>query len=370
MPYLRPTLDDLHTQATSDLQSPPGSGGLGLLRYVVSRVLSWALANLAHGQYGYLDWIALQSNPFTATDEYLEAWAALVGILRIGATPAVGTVLVTGTPGALLPINTGLLRGDQTAFVTTLDARLAADGTALVPIVALVAGVGGNTDAGVLLTLSGVGGVNGTVTCQRFIGGTDIETDSALRARMLDRYSKPPQGGSANDYIAFAEMVPGVTRAWVVRDGMGPGTVVIYTMRDDAQVAHEGIPQGTDGVSSYETRDLVHLATGDQGQVADTIYPLQPVTALVYSVAPVAKPTPFQITSAVAIPAVVTAQVPAALRAVFRALSSPGGTIQPSEFFAALRAIPGMPAIALATPSAPLTALPNEIAVLGPVSYA
>jgi uncharacterized phage protein gp47/JayE len=46
--------------------------------------------------------------------------------------------------------------------------------------------------------------------------------------------------------------VPGVTRAWCAPNGFGSGTVVVYTMWDSAEAAHNGFPQGTDGVSQNE----------------------------------------------------------------------------------------------------------------------
>lgn len=47
------------------------------------------------------------------------------------------------------------------------------------------------------------------------------------------------------------------------------------------------IPVGTDGVSQLEEWGAVK-ATGDQGRVADHIYPLQPIIAIIYVCAPVA----------------------------------------------------------------------------------
>src|SRR5579864_8376487 len=87
MPYLRPTLSELKAQVAADIQSGlPGTDPL--LRFSSLGVIGRALAGLAQLQYGYTDYIAKQSNPFTATDEFLEAWAALKGIYREPATQA------------------------------------------------------------------------------------------------------------------------------------------------------------------------------------------------------------------------------------------------------------------------------------------
>jgi uncharacterized phage protein gp47/JayE len=44
---------------------------------------------------------------------------------------------------------------------------------------------------------------------------------------------EPPEGGADQDYIAWARQVAGVTRAWVYRNELGRGTVVVRFVRDN-----------------------------------------------------------------------------------------------------------------------------------------
>ena len=69
MPFARPTLTALRNQAVEDITSSGVPGLDGLLRNAVLRVLAWVMSGLAYSVYGYVDWIARQSVPFTATDE-------------------------------------------------------------------------------------------------------------------------------------------------------------------------------------------------------------------------------------------------------------------------------------------------------------
>src|SRR6185436_8140801 len=66
-------------------------------------------------------------------------------------------------------------------------------------------------------------------------GGLDIENADGVRARFLLRPQEPPEGGSDQDYEAWALAVAGVTRAWVfpVEDGLG--TVVVRFVLDDEE---------------------------------------------------------------------------------------------------------------------------------------
>src|SRR5215472_974432 len=112
MPWARPTLTDLQQQAIQDITTSGLPGLTGLLRTAVLRVLAWAMAGLAYLVYGYGDWIARMGVPFTAQDEFLYAWAALIGVYPKGATAATGTAQFTGNPGREIPSATQLIRQD------------------------------------------------------------------------------------------------------------------------------------------------------------------------------------------------------------------------------------------------------------------
>ncbi|MED8996087.1 phage baseplate protein, partial [Escherichia coli] len=72
MPFKRPGLTELRERSRSDVVSQLEETG-ALLRFSVLRILADVVAGMTHLHYGYLDWIALQCTPATATDEYLAA---------------------------------------------------------------------------------------------------------------------------------------------------------------------------------------------------------------------------------------------------------------------------------------------------------
>ena len=92
MPFPRNTLTALRAQAMQDITASDLPNADGFLRRAVLRVLAWAVAGMAYLHEGYLDWISLQSTPFTATGEYLEGWAAMAPtpVLREAPTFASG----------------------------------------------------------------------------------------------------------------------------------------------------------------------------------------------------------------------------------------------------------------------------------------
>lgn len=325
MPFPRPTLTQLKQRVASDITTGL-EGATSLLRFSNLTIIGKVLAKAVYGLYGYLDFIALQGNPATATGVYAVAWGALRGVFVKAASAAVGVATFSGTNGTPIPTGTSLVRGDGATFTTTADATIASGG-ATAPIVAGTAGADGNCAAGTVFTLAtGISGVSSTVTALAALtGGADVETIDAFKARYLQVYAAPPQGGAEPDYQDWAGEVPGVTRVWVRRNGMGVGTVVVYFMMDIAEAAFDGFPQGTNGVAALEDRDTP--ATGDQLAVANAIYPVQPVTALVYAVAPGRNVLTFTIAGLSGASAATQSAVIAAVKAAVAAGSSPGGVM-------------------------------------------
>jgi uncharacterized phage protein gp47/JayE len=376
MPFPRPTLTALRTRAMQDITASDLPDADGFLRRAFLRVVAWVQAGLAHQHYGYLDWIARQATPFTATDEYLDVWAALAPtpVLRIAPQAAIGSAQFSGVATTPLPSGTLTQRSDGAQYQTTADATVIGS-TVTAPIVAVLAGSAGNIDLGSALTLAGaIGGINSAGTASTALtGGTDLETDAALRARMLESYAAPPAGGAGADYVTWALEVPGVTRAWCRPVSMGAGTVTVYFMMDVAEAAHNGFPQGSDGVATAETRDTA--ATGDQLAVANYIFGpgRRPVTALVYAVAPAADPIAFTLAGLSTITTGQRAAVTAAIAAALVAKGDPLGTtgVNQSDIDAAIGAVPGLPAFAVTTPSSwPLTPAVGSLLTVDAVAFA
>ena len=378
MPWSRPTLTDLRTQAYGDVTTNL-SGADGLLRRSNLNVVANILAGLANLHYGYEDWIAQQAVPFTATMEYLEGWAALKGITREPAVAFTGTATSTGGVNTTdCPSGTTLIRSDGAIFVTTADA-VVSGGSITVSFAAQTPGSASNTSVGATMTLgTAIPGINSTfIVASAVTPGADVETDDAFRTRMLQRYANPPQGGAVQDYVGWALAVPGVTRAWCLPNGMGAGTVIVYTMFDVTEASHGGFPQGTNGVATLETRAAP--ATGDQLAVANYIFPLRPVTALVYSVAPIASPTNFTIHGLNPNTTAMKASVAAAITGVFLSQGTPGGVLLPNgntggtvymvAIEAAINAILGIVDFIIISPTTDIVAANGYLSTLGTITW-
>ncbi len=381
MPFNRPTLTELREKNRTQLQAELKKTG-ALLRYSNMRVLADADAGLAHLHYGYLDYIALQSTPFNATDEWLSGWAGLKSVYQNPANPAsTPSYEFSGTAGT--PVNKGavLRRGDGYLYRLEENVTIGGNGKGVGKLTAILpdiidaptgGGIDGNADAGTTLTLDvSLPGIDASgVMLEPATGGADIETQESFRARMLLAYQKPPQGGSDTDYEQWALAVPGVTRCWVKRRLMGAGTVGVYIMCDGNDETNHGFPVGSDGISQLDDWGA-QKATGDQGRVADYIYPRAPVTALVYVCSPVAKTVDFEISGISHVGSDITAAIAAAIDNVFFEGGTPvgNGRIFLSDLNRAIGDIEGTAGFILVSPSTNIDLGVGELPVRGEVKY-
>lgn len=368
MPYARPTLSELRANVAAD-QASELDGSDPLLRFANLRILGTTQAGLTHLQYGYLDWIARMAVPYTAEDEYLEAWGAFKGVYRKDATAADGFATFSGTAGEI-PAGWGLVRSDGAKYTVSAAASIGVGGTVQVEATANDMGAAGNCIVGTQMSLaSPIPGIqsNGSVSSP-FTGGADVEDNEAYRERVLEAYQESPAGGDESDYIRWAKGVAGVTRAWVARNGFGAGTVVVCVMLDLANAGSGGFPIGTDGVATAETRSVVK-ATGDQLRVANALYSLQPVTALVYAVSAIRDNINFTISGLTGASAATKQAIAAAISDVFFRNGAPGGTVNLSDIESAIGVVPGTAGFVITSPTGNIMSAAGHLPVLETVTY-
>jgi uncharacterized phage protein gp47/JayE len=250
MPWTTPTLRQVRELTRDNVST--ALNGAAMIANSVLRVMSDAMAALAHLTLRYIDWLALQMLPDTAEQEWLDRhgdiWLKNSDETkgRKSATFAEGMMEVTGTFGTVLPSGSRWVGGNNIEYETTEEIIIGADKTP-VAIRALDAGRASNLDTGEALAISlPVPGVNGEAIVVELTGGSDDETDAELRMRVLKRIQEPPMGGCKTDYEQWALAVPGVTRAWCAPNEMGIGTVTIRIMCDDLRWQDNGFPSEDD----------------------------------------------------------------------------------------------------------------------------
>lgn len=353
------------------------------------------LGGLVDGEYAYQDWtIDNVLMPDTAVGPYSNRWGALKGATPNGPTPATGFAnFADCLQNIPIPSGTLLLLQPGIVFATTALANTGSGGAANnVPIQAVLPAVDSdgsqwNCGAGAALTLvTAIAGINGSgiTVAANITNGTAPETNAAFQQRYLQLFRQPPQGGDFADYIEWALEVPGVTRAWCAPLWMGPGTVAVYFMMDESEAAFNGLPQGTNGVATGETRAAA--ATGDQLTVANWIFfgryavkgACRPVTALVYAIAPSFAPQSFtfkyvpstQWSAVAAAVAAVLVQEGAAALVNTETGAVGGGTVELADIQAAVKAVPQCSAALVTGPADNISTSIGQLPSVGGCAFA
>lgn len=196
-----------------------------------------------------------------------------------GQSPVSGAGSVTGTPGLIIPTGATLTDAATGRVVVKLRAGFTMPGGGLQPSCifdAVTLGAAGNLPVGTTLRwTSPPPGL--TATCalsSALAGGVETETDIALALRILDRLSKPPKGGTAQDFRVWSESAVdtfgaplGIVRAYVFPIRRAVGSVSVVPLL-------AGAGTGRDPGATIAAQLLTYLNT--KRIATDTVYVERP----------------------------------------------------------------------------------------------
>ena len=180
------------------------------------------------------EWVLAQSFPQTAQGKCLDDHADTRGLRRLEGTKAQGALRFSvGAPAAadlLIPKGTVCMTEEGAAYQTAAEAVLEAGGLWVEVVAeAVETGRDGNTAAGTVTVMTACPvGVTGCTNPAPFTGGSDAESDEALRERVLESYRRLPNGANAAWYEQTAMSHEGVAEAQAVGRARGIGTVDVY----------------------------------------------------------------------------------------------------------------------------------------------
>ncbi len=187
--------------------------------------------------------------PAWAYGKWLDLHAKARGMTRKPPNKAAGTLRVVGVPGTTVPAGfrfASPAAGDMPAveFEAVERYDVPEEGTIDILIRAVEPGISGNVTAGAItLMMEPLSGITSITNPEPITGGTEEESDDALRGRIdeADTASEASFVGSDSDYKRWAEEVPGVGTALVVAEWDGPGTVKVVVIDSNGQPANQTI---------------------------------------------------------------------------------------------------------------------------------
>lgn len=231
--FVTPTLDEIRQQILRDIVSLEPTADVSVDSDYYARASS--LAAVAEGVYSHQKWMVKQFFPDTADTQYLEKHAALRGIRRRQATHASGLgAKVFGNAGAIIEVGKQIVTADGRFYEVIEQGSITQD-SVVVRVKSLATGANQNVIAPITANfMAAPVGVQTQCQLQEIVGGTDVESDSSLLERLLNRIRRPPAGGNRYDYKEWALDVDGVEAAFVypLRRGLGTVDIVITSNND------------------------------------------------------------------------------------------------------------------------------------------
>lgn len=192
-------------------------------------------AALEHDEdYDFGDVVAQAVIPSTTFGQWLDDWAASVGLERTDVAFASGVVTFVGTAGSVIATGQQVTTtsdgsSDAIAFQAIAGGTIPGGGTLDLDVIAVNAGSAGNVPATAInIPAPSIAGVSSVTNAVATSAGADIETDVHLSGRVNDALSGVLGSGTQDDYQRLFGGIAGVGFIFVVPVARGPGTVDVY----------------------------------------------------------------------------------------------------------------------------------------------
>jgi uncharacterized phage protein gp47/JayE len=351
MQYNPPTIQAIQKQIAGYLQSQlPGSNAeIPGTEFVISAAHAGPIYEL----YDFIRFALRQAVPNEDMDPaFIVKWAKFQKITQNPPAPAKGTVQFTGVNGSPIPQGTELELPNGTVFTTDAVAVIAA-GIANVNITAKTSGVAGNAPNGSTLSLTeplAVVDPDALVLGGGLAGGYDGDSiKPTLLNKLLDRGGQVLWWGQPGSYIAWATEVPGITRAWEIKNYDGLSTMGIVVVSDESD------PIIPNDAKLTEVEEYVQKKT-----------PYKTIIAI----APTLVPINIQI-RLIPDTAQGRANVMASLESFFlrNDIFAPNSTLYISNIYEAISVADGEKSHDLIEPASNIVLGPTEVPVLGTVTF-
>lgn len=278
-----------------------------------------------HGAYRYLrDFIAQQAVPSLSAERFLDGWLQTYGMARKEAALAFGAAVGSGADAILLTAGSLLVHeASGWQFRVVADAAVSG-GLVNASVRATQVGLAGNLPAGTQLKLvSTVDGIDATFTLQSGTsGGANDESDKEAIYRLQQRLAYTPMGGCPADYARWALALPGITRAWGLRNPAGPTSAGVIIMADGNEPY--GLP-----TAAQQTQVYSYITDPRRGP-PDELFVIIPTAQVINVSLRLSVDT-----------AANRAAADTALRDLFFRESVPGGSIPHSHLFEVVSNVPG-----------------------------
>ena len=189
-----------------------------------------------------LDGIVSNVFPQTAMDSWLDRVAFNYSIVRKTGVKAKTTVTFTGADKTLIQAGS-IIQTDDEILQYTVDQNATITGTTITAnVTATEVGEKYNVPTNTITKLfSQINGVTSIANPTQATGGVNVESNTDLRTRLLEKIQTSPANGNKADYLKWAKEINGVEDVNVIPLWNGPGTVKIICSGENGAILDSNI---------------------------------------------------------------------------------------------------------------------------------
>lgn len=209
--FTRPTVQELYNTIIADYSSRTGQT-VPLFKRAVVKSFAYALAGVISLLWNFATWQYLQIFLVTCELEALERWGNLVGIKYRQGSKAILQLTLTNVQLGTIQAGTVWKSLSNGLVYTSLPSKVVTGSTVTLNVECTTSGSIGNllNDEVLHLTNPIIGLPETAMVTDTLSLGTEDEELENYRTRVLQRYQRQPQGGSAIDYYNWATEVNGI----------------------------------------------------------------------------------------------------------------------------------------------------------------
>ena len=291
---MRETVTSIHNRMINAYKSALGVNQISNKSFIF--ILTYALAGIFYGFYFALN--RAKENFFlhtTSDATTINDWGSFIGVRRGEGSITIGSVTITVTDGWTednIAQGTRLLDDVGNVYIvranTTIPAYVAnGNNNHVINIESDENGLDKNKVEGAEIffetTIENIETL-ATVNAGGLTGGSDRETDSEYRDRLLLRLRNVNTGGNRNDYVNWAKNIGGVGKVFIIENFLfinTVGVIFLTTNRNNLIPNRSLIQEVQDEINRYRPLGALPIAAAPQDEPINISIRLSPNTAQV-----------------------------------------------------------------------------------------
>ncbi|HSQ97215.1 MAG TPA: baseplate J/gp47 family protein [Rickettsiales bacterium] len=209
--FTKPTIKEIYNTIISDYTTRTGQE-VPVLKRALIKCFAYAIAGVVYFIWNFAEWQYLQIFLETCEFEALKRWGNLVDITYKSGVKSILSITLLNVSKSEISAGTIWKSLDNGLIYKSISTTTVSSTKVVLNVECSISGSSGNLSNDSILNITNpIAGLPETATVSETITtGTNDEEIETYRTRVINRYKRKPQGGSAVDYYDWSTEVSGI----------------------------------------------------------------------------------------------------------------------------------------------------------------